>query len=365
MASYPGTTARLAGIDLARALAIIGMLMVHVGPTHEDDLGGWLYALPHGRAAIGFMLLAGIGVSLLARARNGWLNGAPARLAWRSAWLLPLGLWLQTLGISALVILPVYAALFLLAIPIVRLPDRPLLGIAVGLAAIGPFAALALEIHTPAVVGARRLALGDPAGDILLGLALEGPYPLITWAAPFLLGVWLGRRDLRRTASRWWCVLGGGLVAGAALGLAAALRAGLGEPDYLLGWDHLLLAEPHSQMPLWLWSATGIAVAVTGLCLFAADLAGRWLWPLVALGQLALTFYVGHLLILAWWPELRAAASPGEAVPVVLVFTLGGMAIATAWRWIFRRGPLEIVLALPWMLGEYFGARPTQRGRPA
>ncbi|MDN3518092.1 DUF418 domain-containing protein [Aquisalimonas lutea] len=365
MASYPGTMARLAGIDLARALAIIGMLMVHVGPTHEDDLGGWLYALPHGRAAILFMLLAGIGVSLLAGARSGWLNGAPARLAWRSAWLLPLGLWLQTLGISALVILPVYAALFLAAIAVVRLPDRPLLGLALVLAVMGPFTALALEMHTPAIVGGRRLVLGDPAGEILLGLALEGPYPLITWAAPFLFGVWLGRRDLRRTALRWWCVLGGAGVAGAALGLAAALQAGLGEPGYLVAWDHLLLAAPHSQMPLWLWSATGTAVAVTGLCLLAADLAGRWLWPPVAMGQLALTFYVGHLLILAWRPELRGAASPEEAVPVVLVFALGGMAIATAWRWLFRRGPLEIVLALPWMLGDYFGPRPAERGRPA
>lgn len=353
---------RLQGVDIARALAIIGMLLAHVGPMNSDGLGGRLYGLPHGRASILFVLLAGIGVSLLAGARDGWLQGAPARLAWRGVWLLPLGLWLQTLGITALVILPLYAALFFVAIMLLYLPDRWLLLLAAGIAAAGPPTGLALEIHTPLVVGARELALGDSPGEIALGLVLEGPYPMITWLVPFVFGMWLGRRDLRSGWTRLWCVLGGAGVTAVTLALAAGLQSVFGEPDYLVGWDHLLLAEGHSEMPLWLWGATATAVAVTGACLVLADLAGRWLWPLVAMGQLALTFYVGHLLILARWPQLGAAGSPGEALPVVAAFVAAGVALAVAWRWLFRRGPLEVILALPWLLAGRFGPRLRGRG---
>lgn len=51
---------RLLGIDVARAVALIGMLMVHFGPEGDTDLLGRLYALPYGRASIPFVLVTGI-----------------------------------------------------------------------------------------------------------------------------------------------------------------------------------------------------------------------------------------------------------------------------------------------------------------
>jgi uncharacterized membrane protein len=70
---------RIPGIDLARGLAIIGMLAVHVGPTHLDGFAGRLYALPHGRASILFVLVARVGVSLLAASRT---STAPQGAGW-------------------------------------------------------------------------------------------------------------------------------------------------------------------------------------------------------------------------------------------------------------------------------------------
>jgi hypothetical protein len=91
-------TGRVAGIDLARFLAIAGMLAVHVGPTTLVDPAGRVYAeLTHGRASILFGLLAGVGVSLLASSRTATLWQTRIRLLWHAALLLPLGLWLQSL----------------------------------------------------------------------------------------------------------------------------------------------------------------------------------------------------------------------------------------------------------------------------
>src|SRR5215212_1158851 len=92
---------RLRGVDVARAIAVLGMVMVHFGPTPAPDTAlGNLYGVSHGRASVLFVLLAGVGVSLLVggRSRGGRSSLlARGRLVLRGALLLPLGLWLQGL----------------------------------------------------------------------------------------------------------------------------------------------------------------------------------------------------------------------------------------------------------------------------
>lgn len=341
------TPHRLEGIDLARALAIIGMLMVHVGPTHLDDPAGVMYALPHGQASVLFMLLAGLGVALLAGSRRAPPGGITTQLAWRGLLLLPFGLWLQTVATGQLVILATYGLMFTLAIGLVRLRDRNLLLLAALAAVAGPLTFLWGRIHAPGVFNRGALELGQPAGDIVHGLLLSGPYPLMTWVVPFLLGLWLGRRDLRATPVRLWMILGGIGATAALIGAAAVLQRFLGEPDFIVDWKHLLSLDAHSQMPLWLGSATATAVAVLGLCLVVTDRLGRWLWPLVALGQVALTFYVGHLLALNWWPGTLMSGDPATAMRLVLIIVAQAAVLAVAWRWLFPRGPLEFLLQLP------------------
>jgi peptidoglycan/LPS O-acetylase OafA/YrhL len=59
---------RLRGVDAARAIAVLGMVMVHFGPSPVPDtaLGNLLYSgVSHGRASVLFALLAGAGVALL------------------------------------------------------------------------------------------------------------------------------------------------------------------------------------------------------------------------------------------------------------------------------------------------------------
>jgi hypothetical protein len=54
-------------------VAVLGMVMVHFGPTPAPNtVLGNLYDVPHGRASVLFVLLAGVGVALLA---DGGSNG--------------------------------------------------------------------------------------------------------------------------------------------------------------------------------------------------------------------------------------------------------------------------------------------------
>lgn len=323
------------------------MLMVHVGPMYGDSLAERLFALPHGRASILFMLVAGISVSLLARARPpGMLAG---QLLWRAALLLPTGLALQMIAGARLVILQSYALMFIVAIGLVRLSDRLLLSI-VGVAAVaGPVAFLYGRMQAPLVFDREALAFGRPPAEIVHGLVLSGPYPLITWIVPFGVGVWLGRRNLRDPGLVQRLVLGGAGVALALYGTGAALQAWLGEPNFEATWAQLMVMEPHSQMPLWLAGGTALAVAVLGISLGLVDMAERGFWPLIAMGQVALTFYVAHVVALGVWPRALQSDDVGEAFWICSAITAVTLVAAVIWRAVLRRGPLEMLLQPPWL----------------
>jgi uncharacterized membrane protein YeiB len=337
---------RIAGIDLARALAILGMLAVHVGPTDEDGLAGTLYGLTHGRAAILFGLLAGVGVSLLASSRSTTPAEARVTLAWRAMLLLPLGLALQRLDHGVFVILQDYALLFLLGIVVLGLRDGWVLALAGASWLGGSVAYLWGRIEWPEAFVRDAASWGDAPTELLHRLVLSGPYPLLTWAAPFLLGVWLGRRDLRAPRVRVALVVTGAVGALASVALSRGLIAALGTPEDP-SWGRLVVDDAHSQMPLWLLGATSAALLVLGASLWLADATGRLAWPLVAVGQLAFTVYVGHLLALHRWNEALTAEAVGRASLLVLGFTCAAALLATAWRAVLSRGPLELLLHLP------------------
>jgi hypothetical protein len=349
---------RLRGVDAARAIAVLGMVMVHFGPNPAPDTAlGNLYGVSHGRASVLFALLAGVGVALLVGDRlRGWPSLVRGRLVLRGALLLPLGLWLQGLDHGALVILQYYAIYFLFAALVLTLPDRWLLAGGAAVLVGGPLVYLGCQMVVPEWFTADPATLGDPISKIADDLLLTGTYPLATWAAPLLVGLWLGRRDLAAPAVRWGLLILGLVFAVAAASapewLAAAFSQAFEQPGGP-GFAHYFLTDtPHSQMPLWMLGAIGSACAVLGGTLLLADWLPRATWPLVATGQLALTVYVGHLLLLDVLLELLKYEAIPEASLSVGVFMLLVGAACTLWRTVLPRGPLEAALATPWWMIE-------------
>ena len=341
--------ARIGGIDAARALAVIGMLLVHVGPRDRDSFGEVIYNLPHGRASILFVFIAGIGISLLS-ARPGRLNSARLRLAWMAVVFLPLGLILQTLDHGIAVIVHHYAIFYLFGILAMALPTRPLGIFAAAASICGPLAYFMIRMHWPDFVGRETVAVVDRPLNIVDGLLLTGPYPLLTWAPALLWGMWVGRLDLGSGRCQFQVLLVGGAGTISAASIAAIALQILGSPSGPTDWRHLFSSSPHSQMPLWLIGSIGSAGAVTGAALVLVDRWPRSCRPLVALGQLALSFYVAHLIALHFFKDVLRRASVGEAMVSVLVLTVTASVFAVIWRRYFRRGPLETLLVWPFDL---------------
>jgi uncharacterized membrane protein YeiB len=361
-ATLPPLRGRLLGVDVARALAIVGMLAVHVGPTGDTSLAGRVYALAHGRASLLFVLVAGVGVSLLVRSRSTSVPDARRTLLWRAAMLLPAGLALQLMDHGVNVILQGYAALFVLAAVLLTVTDRVLLWGAGSLALVGPLVFLVGRMGDPARFSREEVAWGDSASAVVDGLVLSGPYPVVTWAAPLLLGMWLGRRALDRRRLQWQLVAIGSTAAITTLAVSlVGRRLTGGGPSP--GWHDLLSAAPHSQMPLWLVGGVGAAAAMLGLALVATDLAPRALRPLIALGQLAFTAYVAHLVALHLWTDALRGDEVGRSTVVVLVGTAVLAGSAWLWRTLAPRGPLEVLLRPPRALRS--DAPHTDAARPA
>ncbi|GAA3282783.1 DUF418 domain-containing protein [Nesterenkonia halobia] len=346
-ASRPRAGGRLHGLDVARSLAIVGMVAVNVGPRGAEGLLGTLHDLPLGRASLLFMLLAGIGMSLMTRTvRRPRRAPLPwATILWRAALLLVGGLALQLAAHEASVILPVYGILFLASLPLLRAPAWLLGALAAALLALGPLLWLALRSGADAFAVAEPTLL-DPPDEILRGILVTGSYPLVVWAAPFVAGLLLGRLDLRSPTLQRQLVLWGAVTAVAAYSLSRLLILLLGEPDRSVGVHRLISATAHSQMPLWLISSTGAALFVLGLCLMGESFAARRLSALVAAGRLSLTLYVGHLVALALVVRPGPDSLAGGILTTVVICLVS---VAFAWLWTrrFSAGPLERLLRLP------------------
>lgn len=346
--SAPGQVVRLTGIDAARAVAILGMIAVHAIPRGDNAGADWIVRIAYGRASLLFVVLAGIGVGLLTRpAQSPRGSGVPSALLWRTPLLLVGGLALQLLDHDANVILPTYAALFVLAAIFVRASNTVLLATAIGSMLIGPVVWLVAQRGGQFTM--EPPILGDPPVQVLGDVLATGPYPLVTWAGPFLLGIWLARMELSNPRLQRRLVLAGTGVAVAGLASSRVLTVLFGQPDDGAGMDRLLSAVGHSQMPLWLLSGSGSAFAVIGIALLTVARAPHWFYPAISLGRLSLTIYVAHLAGLA----LVARLGPGPPLEGPWLAALMGalaLGLSSLWCALFPRGPLEALLRLPDLL---------------
>ncbi len=319
-------------MDVARGLAVLGMLTAHVGPGGPQDPWPWSLAqVVDGRSAALFVLLSGVSVALISGGDRPVAGvrrvQARTRLLVRAFLVLGIGVLAELLGTPVVVILPTYAVLFAAAVPLLGTPPRRLLVGAAAVAALGPVLHLAL-----APVAARL-----PARE-LTELLVGEYYPAVVWFAYVLVGLAVGRSDLRSRTVRLRLLGAGAALAVAGHG-ASALLTRVVEPGTAL--HALVTTEPHSSAPLEVVANTGVGLAVLALSLLVADAAPRLVAPVAATGALALTAYTAQLVGIAllgptvvWDPD----------VAVWLVFC--GLTLVACWLWrsTVGRGPLEGLL---------------------
>ena len=200
---------RIRGVDLARGLAMLGMLAAHVSMAPElvpTDPSTWA-GVVHGRSSILFATLAGVSVALMTGRTTppsgDELVRARLRLLVRAVCLFVVGGAVQLLSTPVAVILEYYAVLLVLCVPLLRVRSRWLFTAAGAVALVVP----------SLLVGYRSLSGVVPGlsggGGELGQLALNGFYPVVVWAAFVLAGLGVGRLDLGAVRVRRWLVVAG------------------------------------------------------------------------------------------------------------------------------------------------------------
>lgn len=230
--------ARMSGIDAARGLALLGMIVAHIGTTSCGLTSAeGLASLAHGRSSVLFAVIAGFSLGIMSgrtRPHTGRrLVDTRLRVLVRCALLLVLGALCTLLDTPVAIILGFYAAWLALALPLLRLAPRSLLALAAATALTGPV----LIIVLPQALADLGLRSGSDDGNgAVVSFLLDGAYPGLLWMAYILLGLGLSRLEWDRS-SRLWRLAGAGALC-AVLGYGGAVAAGhalgVAEPDRIV-----------------------------------------------------------------------------------------------------------------------------------
>lgn len=362
-----GRPPRVMGVDVARGVAVIGMIGAHVGmtaPFEWERIETWT-ALVHGRSSLLFALVAGISIALLSGGvRRPELDDLPRirlGLVARGAVVFAIGCALELVGTGIAIILTIYGVLFVAILPFLRWRVRSLWIAAGAFALLGPVSLATVRLLSP-----------DAYGE---GIALAfGPYPVTAWMPLLLAGMAIGRTELLRVRTGVALLLGGAAATTAGYGIgtllaapAEALTAPGADPSPALErvaalgiplrplWA-LIEVAPHSGATLEIVGSGGLAAAIVGLCLLVARPLRWLLLPIAALGSMPLTAYSAQIVAIAATGGLAAAeAEEGAMWPLLTVVLL---VATTAWMLLLGTGPLERLtrIASAWMAGAA-GAR--------
>ncbi|WP_291045382.1 heparan-alpha-glucosaminide N-acetyltransferase domain-containing protein [Herbiconiux sp.] len=344
---------RILGLDLARFVAIAGMMATHTWLWADSVAGVHVASTEQfqGRASALFAVLAGVGAALATRApiREGRPGAARLMLVGRGVALVAIGLTLTLLDIPIFVILAYYGVLFWFLALAVTWPRWVLVAVGALVAVVAPVAVYllgeAFQLTEREASNPNWLSLADPL-PVLRGLLVTGTYPVLIWIAYGLVGMAIGRTllaarggtgasgasggptgrvaALRVVAAKLTAVgaavwLGGIALAALAQGPLGAMRGlatelGISE-EQALG----LLTDPGSGRPLpgspWMLAASaahtgttfdllltiGSSTTVIGLLVLLgtvlAPLARRILSPVLGAGAAPLTVYSAHVLL--------------------------------------------------------------------
>ena len=319
---------------------MLGMLTAHLTAIEAFDWGRtstWI-DIVNGRSSILFATLAGVSIALVSGSEapvgHGRLRAARGRLAVRAAMLWLIGIALIVTAVPVYVILPAYAILFLLALPLLSLRAGALWSIAGASAIVMPWLQPAIE----------ALPVWRSAAGADLSLVLGWHYPFTVWFTFIVAGLAAGRSDLRRIRTQVALLGGGALAAIVAYGLDAL--PGMSRAVDSTVWT----SEAHSSGLLEVIGSGGFALAVLGGCLLLCRTpASAWMLPIRAVGAMPLSAYVAQLVV---WAVLASVLigdvsdlSGFRAIEPLVPFIIGSVVGCTAWALLLGRGPLERMLS--------------------
>lgn len=348
---------RITGFDLARALAIFGMVIVNFKIAMNVETGSPLLMsfakLFEGRASALFVILAGVGVTFLtnkARKSTDHSFVLKSRISLIKRGLLLVVIGLMYTPIWEADILHFYGFYFLIAAAIFMVSGKALLFISAIIMLLFPLLMLFFDYGKNWNWSTLTYENLWSLDGMVRHIVFNGFHPVFPWAAFLVFGMWLGRQDLSQKLIR------NRLLVASLITLVVTecsfyfIRAAL-EDGNALGLttgavNFLFSTSIIPPLPQYIISASSSAVIVLVGCLYFSEEfpesnINQWLYKT---GQLSLTLYVAHVII-----GMGVLESIGRLEDQTidfslfssLVFCVCGICFSVLWLKYFKLGPLE------------------------
>lgn len=345
---------RIIGIDVARALAIMGMILVNfkIGlgtATNNTTLLAWS-SFFEGKAAATFVVLAGIGISLMAKSvqsNASKLKHVRTKLFKRVCFLWIIGLLFTLIWPAD--ILHYYAVYILITTLLLTASDALIWCLIICLILGYPFLFLVTDYEQSWNWETLEYVDFWTLEGFFRNLFFNGFHPVVPWLSFMLLGLWMGRQNLNNLAFISKVLIFSVLVFISIQGLSSfSLSKGV-TPDLTLEeMEAILGTSPMPPFPFYMISGSSFALLMVSICILIAGKLEQSIIikTLAKTGQLALTFYIAHVvlglaLIDFLLPYELGSYSLEFALMATLIFSLCCMFFAHFWRKYYAVGPLE------------------------
>ncbi len=352
-------TKRVVGIDVARALAIIGMIIVNFKIAFGDK-GNEVYKLFagifEGKAAATFVVLAGIGVAFMSNNvvesnDKVKLKNTRIRIAKRAIFLFVIGLLYTPIWIAD--ILHFYGIYMLITLLLISSSRELIFSSGLLLILIYPLLMLFLQYDTGWNFATFVYSDFWSVSGFFRNLFYNGFHPVIPWTAFMFLGLWFGKQDLsnEKFIKKTMLVSIGIFIT--MLLLSEFLITVLSEGDQatILELKQVLGTSPMPPLPIYMISGSSIAIFIISTSILIAKKyeSNFIIVALTKTGQLALTFYVAHVIIGMGIvefidPEKMGKYSIEFSIIYALLFSVFCILFAVIWSKHKKTGPLEWVM---------------------
>ncbi|MBL4660296.1 MAG: DUF418 domain-containing protein [Alcanivoracaceae bacterium] len=348
---------RIIGFDVARALAVFGMVVVNfkiaMGAKTGSTILLWFASLFEGRASALFVVLAGIGITFLTNADRKSNNSSSIKHARTS--LIKRGLLLVVIGLAyspiwVADILHFYGFYFLIAAMIFTISNRKLLMVSVFVTLLFPLLMMLFDYDKGWDWSSFTYHGFWTFDGMVRHIFFNGFHPVFPWAAFLVFGMWLGRQDLTVNKVRNKLFLYASMIwLFTETGFYWLRHSFTGLNSISLSAEDARLLFSTSiipPFPQYILAAGSLAVMVIMSCLYISERysKNKLILSLYQTGQLALTLYVAHVIIgMGFLDAINSLKNQTIDFSLfsTLVFCLTGMIFSVLWLKHFKTGPLE------------------------
>lgn len=351
---------RIEGIDLARALAIIGMIIVNFKVAFNAILGNQTLVKAmdafDGKAAALFIILAGVGLSLMtntARLNNDKLKMKKARvtLLKRASFLFVLGLLYFPVWPAD--ILHYYGFFIFFGVLMIKAKNWLLWTLSIVLVAVYSGLVFIFDYETSWDWKYFEYIDFWTVSGFLRNLVFNGFHPLIPWVAFLFFGIWLGRQNLKDKKFRKRAIIISSIIFVTTV-IISRLSLHISS-DILVDWTKEDLigvfgTTPMPPMPYYMISSTSLAVVIIAFSIYLAERfkESTFMIGMLRLGRLALTMYLAHVIIgmgvVMEFTGEQVTWNIEYSLIHALIFSV--LAAVFSYFWLKKRklGPLEFVM---------------------